>query len=83
MDQAEQERIQCYDVGFDPDLLQFFHYDNTCWQFLNFGVVDFYCGDPALLSGGRALFPEQMLVVLVVNVLLFRSAYYFVHAFIH
>ena len=49
------------------------HYDNTCWQFLNYGVVNFHCGDLALLSGGRALFPDQMLVVLIVGVLFCRS----------
>ena len=51
-------------------------------SFLIIEFVDFHCGDPALLSGGRALFPKQMLVVLIVSVLFFRSAYYFVHDFI-
>ena len=59
------------------------HSDNSCWQFLNYGVVDFYCGGLALLSGGRALFPEQMLVVLIVSVLFCRFVYYSVHVFIH
>ena len=59
------------------------HYDNTCWQFLNSGVVDFHCGDPALLNGGRALFSEQMLVVLIVGVLFCRFVYLLIHDFIH
>ena len=59
------------------------------WQFLNSKVVDFHCGDPALLSGGRALFLEQMLVVVIVYIcLFFHSCFHSLslsqlYAFIH
>ena len=78
-----EEINQFYVVGLDPDLLHSFHSGNTCWHFLRSGVVDFHCGDPSLLSGGTTLFPEQMLVVLIVSVLCCRFVYYLVHAFIH
>ena len=61
---------------FNNDLSYVTHL--TSGQFLNFEVADRHCGDRDLLSGGRDLFPEQMLVVLIVSVLLFRFAYYLV-----
>ena len=69
----KEEIKQCYAVGFDPDSVVMFSL--LCWQFLNYGVVDFHFGDLDLLSGGRVLFPEHMLVALIVSVLLFSSCF--------
>ena len=51
--------------------------------FLILELYTFIVGDLDLLSGGRALFPEKMPVVLIVSVLLCVFSYYLVHAFIH